>query len=339
MADAATLEAPYEVRPELLDGGQDVILAPVRGPDRRRELPAELFQRAPGDFSRKFLFALALIAASYATIALVRSWITTVAAILVLGLMYAHLVELQHETLHEHAFVTRFLNRLCGFVCGLFMLSSYSHYKYQHLRHHANLGKPENKEFFNYRFRGLNSPWGFVRAAFDMGRFADVARDIVRSWVGKPIPAVRQDRERKRIAQEYRLILILLVAAVAVTVWTRQPFLLVAWLLPLLLIAEPAHFLIELPEHFGLNTQTDSNVLTNTRTIRAGWFTQWFTNFNNLHTAHHYHQGVPMANVRRLSDMVEGEFQVIEESYWSFYRKVLRGELTVDPSQTCMTRP
>ena len=32
---------------------------------------------------------------------------------------------------------------------------------------------------------------------------------------------------------------------------------------------EPVHFLIELPEHFGLNTQTDRNLLTNTRTVNA----------------------------------------------------------------------
>ena len=79
-----------------------------------------------------------------------------------------------------------------------------------------------------------------------------------------------------------------------------------AALLPLLLIAEPMHFLIELPEHFGLNTQTDPDVLVNTRTVAAGPFLQWFTNGNNLHTAHHYHQGVPMTNMRELQKMIDG---------------------------------
>ncbi|GAV45786.1 hypothetical protein Saa2_08778 [Streptomyces acidiscabies] len=35
----------------------------------------------------------------------------------------------------------------------MFLLSSFWHYKHDHLRHHAFLGTPDNREFFNYRFR------------------------------------------------------------------------------------------------------------------------------------------------------------------------------------------
>jgi fatty acid desaturase len=322
-----------------LDGGRDVLLAPVRGVDRRQDLPRELFERSPARFTLKFTVALVLIAAGCLAVAVSPSWPITALAMLVLGLMYAHLVELQHECLHEHAYRSRMLNRVCGFVCGLFMLSSYSHYKYQHLRHHALLGKPQNKEFFNYRFRNLDSLSGFARATFDLSRYKDVLRDIARSCLNGHIPGVTKERELKRIRAEYRLFFILLLAAAAFTAWSRNPFLIVAWLVPVLVVAEAAHFLIELPEHFGLNTQTDSNVLSNTRTIEASRFAQWFTNYNNLHTAHHYHQGVPMANVENLNQMVRDQFVAVEPSYWSFYRKVVRGEIGYhDTAETCMTR-
>jgi fatty acid desaturase len=325
---------------EPLDGGKDVLLAPVRGPDTREKLADELFVRNPRRFAAKFLFAMAVIAGCWALVALGVHPALTVVAMLVAGLMYGHLVELQHETLHEHGFNSRRWNRVVGFVCGLFMFSSFSHYKYEHLRHHAFLGTPRNQEFFNYRVHGLDSVPGFLRGAFDLGRYVDVVANIGRSLLGRRIPGVaRQSSSTRKIQTEYRIFTLALVAGVAFTVVTDELLLLLVWLIPALVVAEATHFMIELPEHFGLNTQTDDNVLTNTRTINASRIAQWFTNYNNFHTAHHYHQGVPMVGVPRLSKLVYDKFEVIEPSYWSFYRKVVRGDLRyTDEGETCMTR-
>ncbi|MBW3609100.1 MAG: fatty acid desaturase [Actinobacteria bacterium] len=322
-----------------LDGSRNVVLAPVRGTDPRRNLPEELFPKKPVRFAAKFAFAVALIVGCWAVIALELSWVATIGAVVVVGLMYAHLVELQHESLHEHAFNSRRLNRVFGFLCGLFMLSSYSHYKYEHLRHHASLGKPNNHEFFNYRFRQLDSVFGFLRAAYHLGRYGDVMRDIARSVLGRPIPRVTRERDARRIRREYRLFLLCIALAVSVTVLVGTPLVALAWLVPLLLVSEPAHFMIELPEHFGLNTQSNPDVLANTRTIDAGRFSQWFTNLNNMHTAHHYHQGIPMANVPRLNELVKGRCEAVEPSYPSFYWKVVKGEIRYrSDDETCMVR-
>jgi fatty acid desaturase len=323
----------------LFYGAADAILAPVTGVDKRRDLPRELFAKRPGMFTLKLTFALALIAAGWLAVALVHFWPVALLAGLVLGLVYAHLVELQHECLHEHAYRQRWLNRLAGFVCGAPMMSSYWHYKYEHLRHHAFLGTPQNREFFNYRFHDLDSVPGFVRGCFHLGRYLDVFTDIARSLVGRLNPGVTKPKAAKKIRTEYVAFAVILAAAIAITVLTRSPLVLFAWVLPALLVAEPAHFLIELPEHFGLNTQSDPNVLTNTRTIRAGRFARWFTNGNDLHTAHHFHQGVPMARVPELHGFIEDRIATIDPSYWAFYKKVITGELRYqDDSQNCMTR-
>ena len=58
------------------------------------------------------------------------------------------------------------------------------------------------------------------------------------------------------------------------------------WFLPLLIFAEAAYFLIELPEHLGCD-KTTRNVLQNTRTIVGSRFSRWLTNCNNLHVEHH----------------------------------------------------
>jgi len=324
-----------------LDAAEDALLAPVRGDDSRRALPKIYFTKRPSRFVVKFSTALLTIAVCWTLIAWWPAWPIAVAAMVVNGLMYAHLVELQHECLHEHAFRSRRLNRLCGVVCGVFMLSSFWHYKHDHLRHHAFLGTAKNREFFNYRFRDLHRwfGFGFLIGVLHPGRYVTVGRDMVLSCLGLPIPGVARPLDARRIRTEYRLIAMLIVAAVLVSVWTGSWLVVFAWVLPTLLVAEPTHFLIEMPEHFGLNTQSDPDVLTNTRTITASRFAQWFTNYNNVHTAHHYHQGVPMAQVRSLHTLIADRIATVEDSYPSFYWKVLTGKIGYhDSDQTCMTR-
>jgi fatty acid desaturase len=316
------------------------LLAPVPGEDRRRALPKEHFQKRPQRFAGKFLSALVMIAAAWAAIARGPGWVAP-AAVVPLGLAYAHLVELQHECMHEHAFRRRALNRLCGFICGMFMLISFRHLKHDHLRHHAFLGTPRNKEFFNHRFRDLHR-WngiGFLRAAVHLGRYGTVAVNVGRSYLGRPIPDVPRPLDAAKIRVEYRLLGAAVVAATVYTVLTGDLVFVYAWLLPAILVAEPAHFTIELPEHFGLNTQTDPNVLTNTRTIKASRFAQWYTNYNNLHTAHHYHQGVPIAQITLLHSLIADRVVPVESSYWSFYRKVITGDIRYrNMAETSMTR-
>lgn len=337
------LEAPElrEDEVERLDSTRNALFAPVRGEDRRTKLPTEYFQKRPGRFAVKFLSTLGIITLGWVAIALSGTWWITAPSMIVVGLMYAHLLELQHECLHEHAFTSRQLNRICGFVCGIFMLSSFWHYKHDHLRHHAFLGTSTNAEFFNYRFRNLDRWYGlgFLVAALHPGRYWTTLKDAIRAVTGRPILRVTRDLDRKRIRTEYQLLILVVLAGIIYSVVVGNVFLVLAWLIPAVLIGEPTHYLIEMPEHFGLNTQTDPNVLTNTRTIEASKFTQWFTNYNNLHTAHHYHQGVPMAQAEMLHATISNRIVALEPSYWSFYLKVLRGETKYQgEDQTCMTR-
>jgi fatty acid desaturase len=322
-----------------LDGSVDVLLAPVSGPDTRSALPRSLFVKHPGRFTAKFSFALAVVVAAWVAVALMPTAPVIVVAIIVLGLMYAHLVELQHECLHEHAYNKRGLNRLIGFICGIPMMSSFWHYKYEHLRHHAYLGTPLNHEFFNYRFHGLDSPAGFLTGCFHLGRYIDVFKAIGTSLIWRLNPTVTKTVAAKKIRTEYIAFGVILAGAIAFTAVTGNLLLLFTLILPAVLIAEPAHFLIELPEHFGLNTQTDPNVLANTRTIRASRFAAWFTNGNNLHTAHHFHQGVPMVQIPNLHAIIEPRIGTIDPSYWTFYKNVITGGLLYqDFATTCMTR-
>ena len=80
-------------------------------------------------------------------------------------------------------------------------------------------------------------------------------------------------------------------------------------------------------------------MLSNTRSVRASRFGHWFTNGNDLHTAHHFHQGVPMVNVPRLHEVIKAGSKPLTRRSCSFYRGVVTGEIRFQgDDKTCMTR-
>ena len=213
----------------------------------RQSLPRELFEIQGYKFVLKFLLAFGIIAGMVALFSATSSpW--RLISIPVLGLMFAHLVELQHECLHEHAFRSRKLNRFFGFLCGIFMFSSYWHYKYDHLRHHAYLGTSQNYEHFDYKHADINNLPRLMLAAFSLSRYRLLARRIFLSLLNTSLEGVSNAAVCNRIKSEYRLLLLIFaLASVAATVSVNLEILFFCWIVPALFVAEPVHFLIETP--------------------------------------------------------------------------------------------
>lgn len=254
-------------------------------------------------------------------------WYACALDIVFLGLIYAHFTELQHELLHGHAFKSQALNRVLGFFCGVFMLNSFSHYKYHHLRHHRHLGTELNSEFFSYPEKGLDSPLKLLGAAMNPSRFGRVITLMFNSLRGKKLRDIDDSKAESHARQEYRLYFFIVSAAIAYTLISGSMLLVFAWFIPMVLIAEPAHYLIELPEHFGLDAYNEPNFNRNTRSIEASWVARWYTNGNNLHTAHHSLASVPMGHCQALHDSARATMEIIEPNYRTFYRKVMTGAI------------
>lgn len=240
-----------------------------------------------------------------------------------LGLAYAHAVELQHQCLHNTAYRSRFWGRVVGVLLGLPSLVSFSDYQNSHLKHHRLLGTPEDKEFFNYAYQKLHSFPSLVTHLWMVRHYRDVVGYIFNSTRGK---LVRKDQATLKMAQkirfEYKLMAIFLTTMVVVTIVFQTPLFLKLWLIPLL-IAVPTHALIELPEHIGCNT-TVNDVLVNTRTIKTNKFTVWFVNGNNYHVEHHWLPAVPNDKFPELHTYVSSRTTYADVGYRSFYSQFLR---------------
>jgi len=242
---------------------------------------------------------------------------------LLLGLAYAHAVELQHQCLHNTAYRSRFWGRVVGVLLGLPSLVSFSDYQNSHLKHHRLLGTPEDKEFFNYAYQKLNSFPALITHLWMVRHYRDVMGFIFKSARGK---LVRKDEATptmaRRIRFEYQLMAIFIAAMAFVTIYFQTTLFLKLWFIPLL-VAVPTHALIELPEHIGCNTSRP-DVLVNTRTIKTNKLLVWFVNGNNYHVEHHWLPAVPNDKFPELHAHVSSRITYADISYRSFYSQFFR---------------
>ena len=271
---------------------------------------------------------------------------------IVLGVMYAHAVELQHWCLHRLAFriepgsglakflrcletrlglardskrlqrLVSLLHRLVGILLGLPMLVAYSHYRARHLEHHRWLGTPKDKEFFDYS-RRLNSWTALLVQAYSLRRYPHVSQEIWNALRGRTCADARSPEEARHIRQEYCLMAALLVAAGGLSLAWHSLVIFKVWVLPLLLSAEAAHYLIELPEHFRCETGTQ-DLMRNTRTVVASRFSRWLSARNNFHIEHHYHAGISPEKLVDLHPLLAPQMVYLERSYWTFLKGTVR---------------
>jgi fatty acid desaturase len=250
------------------------------------------------------------------------SGIIAIIPMFLLGLMYAHCVELQHQCLHNTAYRSTAWNRFVGVFLGLPTLVSYSDYQCSHMKHHRLLGTPEDKEFFNYDYEALTTLRYFLPHLFMLPHHRNVVRSIASAVRGQMTRGDCAPRLAGRIRTEYQIMTVMLLAMVVISIVFQTGIFVKLWLVPFL-IAIPTHALIELPEHFGCNGKT-TDVLKNTRTITAGKIATWFTNGNNYHVEHHWLPSVPNDRFPDLHQSVVDGIEYLETSYISFFWKFIR---------------
>ncbi|MEU9919218.1 fatty acid desaturase [Streptomyces sp. NPDC051001] len=277
-------------------------------------------------FSVKLAVVGMLTASAAALIHLGTIWSLPL-GIIVMGLTFAHAVELQHEALHSIGFRNPRANVVAGVILGLPMLTSFAAYRASHMRHHRDLGTPGNREFFDYgdqygsenvsRPRRLLSWLYRFSMIAHYGQFFVVLAKLVS---GAPLEGEKPATVRA-IRRDYAIMALLLVLGTAGSLAFHSLFLVWTWLVPLLLIASPAHAAIELPEHYRCDTDT-TDPLRNTRTIRSNRLMAWYTNGNNFHVEHHLMPNLPIAQLGELHQAMEGRPKYYHRTYRDFFRSL-----------------
>jgi fatty acid desaturase len=242
-----------------------------------------------------------------------------VLCVIMLGVAYAHGVELQHEALHGNLFANPVLNRVIGFLTGAPMLVSYTQYRAYHLHHHRCVGTSKDEELFDYTARSLTNPlsafvrmWNLIKIPAFLVTFLGMLQGDYPDKVNRS--------DRRALLVECTLLFMMLGFALS------SPFflgdhLLMLWIVPWLAVAEPLHFMVEVPEHIGCDRR-DRSMLRNTRSYTTNPVWAWLTNFNNFHIEHHLFPTVPAHRLGILHARTRGAQGHCTDGYWKALQEV-----------------
>jgi fatty acid desaturase len=244
-------------------------------------------------------------------------------SILIFGLGFAHGVELQHQTLHHSGFRSKRANRLCGCVLGLPMLISFTLYRKRHLEHHAYLGTPKNKEFFDYSTQyGVNTVRDILIRFSLIYHYRDLSRNFNRFFRRMPTLENLSTLLNRRIWTEHVCMCLVILGLSLLSFLMHDYRLILNWIAALFFVAGPVHALIEMPEHFECDL-TSRDMFKNTRSITSGAIACWFTNYNNLHVEHHMYPSIPLQQLRAIHLKQKSKILFYEPTYITFFRKYL----------------
>lgn len=276
------------------------------------------------NFAKKLtLYCALIVVCSIAT--LVAPWGLKLVPISLLGIMFAHGIELEHELIHQKHFSHQW-RQMFGFLLGLPMLVEFSRYTITHGYHHRMVGTKDDEESFGYDFNQLSSPLPFLLHISMLAHYQQALQNVfyavtgqhslIKQGLGKPGATVSERLFNQVVRGYFGFAMVLAIAGVLSFVLPTTAFLQL-WLLPLF-IASPVHALIELPEHWGCRSNT-TNCLENTRTIVAGKFATWLTNGNCWHVEHHHNPAVSIDDLANLHRQLAADIQFLNLGYRSFY--------------------
>lgn len=240
------------------------------------------------------------------------------------GLMFVHGIELQHQAIHFSGFSSRALNILVGQFLGLPMLTPFHHYQLDHLRHHKYIGTDNDIEFFDRSHLVAHqvSLWNLLKIIYSFNRIKK-ALHIFNERNPNYIKQEYSKSDRHIIQLEYIAIGVILAVVTILSIEISTLIVINAWLIPLILIAEPIHTLIELPEHFDCFKKS-KKILENTRTIETSWLLTWFTNGNNFHVEHHLFPNTPLQRLSTVHQQIKSKILFRNKSYFECFESAIQ---------------
>ncbi|MEG4499077.1 fatty acid desaturase [Microcoleus sp. F10-C6] len=271
----------------------------------------------------KLLTYFALLVSLSVGIIVFQDWKLIIILQLVLGITFAHGLELQHECLHHNFFNSKILNRFFGFLFGVPMLVSYTHYRVQHLHHHKYLGTEKNAEIFDYDESSLESFNKLFVRAWNFARIPTFFSTLFSLMKGEYPEVFSTDKAKKDVLIEYLVLVTIFLTLFSITVFNVSLIPLKIWFIPWLVFGELFHFLIELPEHIYCN-KTTTDVFLNTRSVETHPIISYITNGNNYHVEHHLYPSVAVHNLDKVHHPIRHKIEYLSVSYFDLFVEIFQ---------------
>jgi len=317
-AECAALQATLRAREDMSRGCEAQVARLAAQDGRKRALEFAVF------------LALAVCGVWLTVTSWTNSrWFLLAAGIAVTALALNAFVLLMHDGMHSSLFPNHRWNRIASVLLGSTFFMSYSAYRVMHTRHHRFLGDsrdPDDYQNYLPRPRALLWSLHFMRLS--------VAPVLYLALI--PLLALKHggSQERRQILAEY---LFMLAAYSMLGRVVPGPLLLVAWLVPLLIVATLTA-IRGFTQH-GITDASDPYIAS--RTILPHPLVGFFLLHENYHLEHHLFPEVPSYHLPRLHRLIWPRLPrvVSGRSYLGFLVRFLRATPQLDETPIGLESP
>jgi len=239
-----------------------------------------------------------------------------------LGILIVFLFTALHESIHETAFETNWINRAVGLLSGFLILLPPLWFRYFHLAHHRHTHDPDNDpELMSPKPETMLQ---YVRYLSGVPYWTGMVQVIITNARGRNEDVFVPAKARDRVTTESRQFLAAyLFAAVAALVFGFAGLLWI-WIVPAL-IGQPFLRAYLLAEH--TRCPHVSNMLENTRTTFTTRLVTLIAWNMPYHAEHHSYPAVPFHKLPRFHKVVAEHLRTTEKGYVRFHRRLI-GDMT-----------
>jgi fatty acid desaturase len=244
-------------------------------------------------------------------------------ALLPLGIVIVFQFTALHETTHQTAFRTGWLNSAVAFVSGILTLVPPQWFRFFHFAHHRHTQDEALDPELEVGKPGTLAAYMLYLSGFTVWR-ANIGV-VLRNALGRASYAYVPEKARGRLAAEARLMLGIYAAAILVSMWLGTILLVWLWLVPVLL-GQPFLRAYLLAEH--TRCPMAANMLENTRTTFTTAMVRFIAWNMPYHAEHHCWPQVPFWQLPRLHLALKDQLLTTEKGYVRFHARLaaaLRG--------------
>ncbi|HEY6629983.1 MAG TPA: fatty acid desaturase family protein [Rhizobiaceae bacterium] len=281
-------------------------------PDDRRELTAKA--DAPGLVRLAFHLGLVLLFG-----ALIVMQVPYWPALLVpQGISIVFLFTTLHETIHETAFRTPWINRAVAGLCGLLILLPPSWFRFFHFAHHRHTQDPDNDpELMSPKPQTILQ---YLRYLSGAPYWIGMAKTVTVNAAGRNGDAFVPEKGHAKATTEARGFLAAYALLLAGSVAAQSAVLLWVWIVPAL-VGQPFLRAYLLAEH--TRCPHVANMLENTRTTFTTRLVRLLAWNMPYHAEHHSYPAVPFHKLPRFHRLVAAHLRSTERGYVRFHRKLI----------------
>jgi fatty acid desaturase len=233
------------------------------------------------------------------------------------GVLVVFLFTLLHETIHDTAFETPWLNRAVAFASGFMILLPPDWFRYFHFAHHRHTHDPDNDpELMTPKPETVGQ---YLLYLSGIPYWIAMVRVVCANAAGKNRDSFVPEKGRPKIRWEARVFLELYAVLLASSLVAGSSILLWVWIVPAL-VGQPFLRAYLLAEH--TRCPHVANMLENTRTTFTTGLVRFFAWNMPYHAEHHSYPTVPFHQLPRFHRIAAEHLRSTEKGYVRFHRKL-----------------